>query len=686
MPSLQRMEKLYRKNVEFFAKNNPTIAEDLAGQEGVGIDIRNENKDVLFKVGKQEFSYNTLRKECEAQLANLGTQMRPVFGAKLSGLGTIMTLVDDIDSGLMADDIFIAGIDNKYRKRIWTLIHETVAAKARVSGMPDFGERYIPILIVFGSGIGWHLEQLVRNWTIDHLIVVDTDVSFTKLSFCFIDYEKLIAEQTKRNGIFTLLPSDDPEKVSRILSATILGAWPPFFVYGMPKFYHLHDRAAVMRITEKLEENCWMMSFGWGFFDDEMLSWRHSICNAATPMSLFSKPDTVPEYGLAVIVGAGPSLDAQIPLIRQLRDKAVIVSGGSALRPLLVAGITPDYHVEIERTEITTDSLVVDPAIVPRLKDITLIGLPMLPPATVQLFGKVHYMLRFADTGAEAIVGDGGVFVSNNGPTVVNGATAFCAAAGFKFMCLMGADFGYADEAEHHAKDSLYFLDNEDGSLERLTKGNDAQISASKGARVAGNLVSHVYTNAFLLAAKNILESVFRNAPDILAFNSCNGAKIEGTIPVPIETLESRLATLPFSDKASVLEAIEASFTMRSTSAEKACATIKDGFSSRHATLAQALERPIQGKEDYARLLREVCQMAGQLVGSTPGAVLLRSSLYHLSKPCYDFGLRLGEDESFRQFAQQSIDLINDFIKEASELVASLDPADPLSPPQKKAS
>jgi hypothetical protein len=50
----------------------------------------------------------------------------------------------------------------------------------------------------------------------------------------------------------------------------------------------------------------------------------------------------------AVIAAAGPSLDAAIPELRGLRDRAVVFACDTALRPLLIGGITPQYVVGID--------------------------------------------------------------------------------------------------------------------------------------------------------------------------------------------------------------------------------------------------------------------------------------------------------------------------------------------------
>ncbi|OGV31292.1 MAG: hypothetical protein A2020_01580 [Lentisphaerae bacterium GWF2_45_14] len=50
----------------------------------------------------------------------------------------------------------------------------------------------------------------------------------------------------------------------------------------------------------------------------------------------------------AIVAAAGPSLNEAIPYIRQLADNAVIIAPGTAIKPLLEAGIVPDLTVAVD--------------------------------------------------------------------------------------------------------------------------------------------------------------------------------------------------------------------------------------------------------------------------------------------------------------------------------------------------
>jgi hypothetical protein len=59
-----------------------------------------------------------------------------------------------------------------------------------------------------------------------------------------------------------------------------------------------------------------------------------------------------------VIVAAGPSLDRNLPGIVKFRDRALLIAVDTALRPLLAAGVQPDFVVAVDPSEANATHLV----------------------------------------------------------------------------------------------------------------------------------------------------------------------------------------------------------------------------------------------------------------------------------------------------------------------------------------
>ena len=55
----------------------------------------------------------------------------------------------------------------------------------------------------------------------------------------------------------------------------------------------------------------------------------------------------------AVVVGAGPSLTANIEALRLVRERVVLVAAGTSLKPLVAAGLPPDLVVAVDPGEFT---------------------------------------------------------------------------------------------------------------------------------------------------------------------------------------------------------------------------------------------------------------------------------------------------------------------------------------------
>jgi len=86
-------------------------------------------------------------------------------------------------------------------------------------------------------------------------------------------------------------------------------------------------------------------------------------------------------------VSTGPSLDKNIDLLKEAKGRALIISAGSALRPLLMRNIKPDFFAIIDPQDITYN----------QIKGYENIGIPFTSlkrAAVVQEFQPVVHHLR----------------------------------------------------------------------------------------------------------------------------------------------------------------------------------------------------------------------------------------------------------------------------------------------------
>lgn len=84
-------------------------------------------------------------------------------------------------------------------------------------------------------------------------------------------------------------------------------------------------------------------------FYTNLFRWHEAVWG----VPLFGKFEGVP----AIICGAGPSLDKQIPLLKTLRDKALIFAGGSALNATSCSGLQPHFGAGVDPHSPQVDRL-----------------------------------------------------------------------------------------------------------------------------------------------------------------------------------------------------------------------------------------------------------------------------------------------------------------------------------------
>ena len=132
------------------------------------------------------------------------------------------------------------------------------------------------------------------------------------------------------------------------------------------------------------------------------------------------------------IVANGKSLEKNIEFIKKNKDSLIIVSVGTAIKPLLKAGIESDFHIEQERIELLKEAL---KNILPNYNGYFL-GANVVNPKVFEMaknplmYIREAFSLedRFVLTGSSPIVGNAGFAFSANFTDEI---------------CLCGMDLGF---------------------------------------------------------------------------------------------------------------------------------------------------------------------------------------------------------------------------------------------------
>lgn len=395
----------------------------------------------------------------------------------------------------------------------------------------------ISSIVLAGCSLSLPLDELLSKTNLKNIFVFEPEPDFFYASLFLLPWHTFLEQL---------------DKAGRQLYLNVGGSTAVYFDEILHQFYRVGAYALAetcfwlnyvtpglnATLTTLQQQLRTVLALG-DYFDHARYGLTHTLDNLAAD-SLFMKNSRLaaPWSELPVfIVGNGPSLDQTVDYIRQYQGRALVISCGTAIRPLISYGIVPDFHVEAEQNATTYDHLnnTADPAI---LKAISLISFSSVHPATRALFKQA--LLAFKEGEAPTVVlkqeaeqqlKQALMTISYAFPTAANLALSFALSLGHQQIYLFGVDFGQADPAYHHSKKSIYYTKSGNESYD-YRKKNPEEIM------VPGNFRDHVYTKSEFDLARKICEMLLRDFQrQTEVYNCSDGALIRGATPLLPENI-----------------------------------------------------------------------------------------------------------------------------------------------------
>lgn len=372
-------------------------------------------------------------------------------------------------------------------------------------------------------GVGYHLEELVEKLDIKHFFIFEPEKDLFYASLLTIDWLSILNKYTQKGYSLNIFIEKSKEHCMHSLNTLVS-------VYGLHStansFLYLHlDSEENTNFYQFFKENYSYLFTGVGYIEDEQVGLAHTLTNIkSTP--IYHKQEGLKNLPPALIIGNGASLDEKIDFIKEIQDKVIIFCCGSTLSTLVDVGITPDFHVEMERTYDVYKSIT-SYANEDFLKKITLLGLNTLSPAVVNSFKDSYLFLKQNDTGSQYIkehdIRTEKSTLYNCNPTVTNCGVAIAKELGFKNLILCGVDLGVISEHKHHSKHSAYY-DTKNPEFNKI-KEDEFPLNSK------GNFTKSIKTSIVLNASRHNMERVISDNPELVIFNMSNGAFIKGSLP-----------------------------------------------------------------------------------------------------------------------------------------------------------
>ncbi len=416
----------------------------------------------------------------------------------------------------------------EYLNKLNAYLDDISAKEALLGHVPN----EVPSALVFGVGLGYHLGYLYERCKIGTLFLFEPDLDLFYASlFCF-DWAPLLTYLHQENLGLHILLGQDEETIVKDFAAAIHSRGSFLIANAFVMWGYQNEK--IRKLIEKVQQEYYLLVMGWGFFDDNLIALSHTINNIERSVPFLKKGGRIPpDYSRTpvFIIANGPSLDDSVSVIEKNKDKAIIISCGSAISALHKVGIKPDIHVETERTKIVYDFLVNlnDPDY---LRDILFLSTDVIHPDCASLFNRSALAFKLGEPGVglyhnyfshlNAIAALGGV-----NPLVGNIGVSAPINLGFKNLYLFGLDNGYKHKGHHHSKLSSYYNNEESaGALGEMMYGDSLW-------QREGNFGSTIISNAMFDTSRRVIEQELATHQDVRCFNCSDGARIEKARALP---------------------------------------------------------------------------------------------------------------------------------------------------------
>lgn len=415
--------------------------------------------------------------------------------------------------------------------RVTRALRSALADIPAAAGPGPFGG----FLVVFGIGLGHHLRLLAERLAFRTLIVVEPHDELLAHSLHVLDWQRLL-QDLGRDGreVRFIRGANAFVQVLRLIRG-------PHYPFLDGSYFYIHYQSPELAsLAEQLLNQCRAMSMSSGWIEDQLTMMANSSANFARPGFLLQ--DSRVETGRALpafVVGAGPSLDADLEDIRRCRHDVVLISASSGLKVLLEHGLRPDIHCELENGAGLGE---VAEELSRRfgLSDITLYASATVDPRIAPCFGRAVYFYR-SYVSSTVFYADGAESTSFAEPTSGNTAVHCALSLGFREIYLFGLDFGARDPDHHHSRHSVYYTYKDEAEMATWTPYDFTMP-------VPGNFGGQVMTGWLLDWGRVSVSNAIKGFDGVRVMNCSDGVLIAQATPLSAEALDIAPAPMAPAD------------------------------------------------------------------------------------------------------------------------------------------
>ena len=359
-----------------------------------------------------------------------------------------------------------------------------------------------PIVVVYGLGLGYHIDAIVKKIEPGSILYV------FEYNMELVKYCKKINSNVFEYKNVKIIDSNDVkfyEKLAEVLekAGDVITHKASLETIRLRKelLYNLiNDYSLVKQSSEYNEE---LRKLGEENFEVNKKQNYKSICEFIDLYKDSDKP--------YVITASGPSLDNELELLKENREKFNIISVGSSLRALMNKGIKPDAVVIIDGKEIVKKQFEGY-----ENEDIPLCFVATASRWAVESYKGPKYMFNITD--------EDNIIIATRG-TVAVAAMDISVKCRAEKVVFLGQDLGFVGNKSHTETFGKVYGFEE----------NNKQLYKNKVVKaVDGGVIS---TTQGYISFKNKIESLIRTNTHVKFINCSKGAFINGADHVNFELI-----------------------------------------------------------------------------------------------------------------------------------------------------
>jgi len=287
-------------------------------------------------------------------------------------------------------------------------------------------------VIFLGLGAAYHIIPFLNQPDITEILIIDKDISIFKSILSNLDLSQFILNRRVK-----FLIDEDLETIKEYLLSNYLPA-----VSGNLHILNLRSRFEMENIyfsnikTEILEL---LQLLSADFSVQSYFGKRWFINTLSNLKKAQSVKNTLPPIRRAIITGAGPSLEVQLPTLQKYKKDSFLIATDTSLPFLLKHKLIPDLVISIDCQHISFHHFLAGfPKNIPLVLDLASPSFLTKQTDNIIFFTSGHPFSQFVNKNLRSFP-----YIDTSGGNVSHAAISLADKLGAKEILLFGIDFSY---------------------------------------------------------------------------------------------------------------------------------------------------------------------------------------------------------------------------------------------------